>query len=148
MAEYSMADEPQQYTNADLDTAETLLIAAGQPELAKALRFYTEGNRNMVQGVWGQSFVNSFEQLIDKQTKTIAEAVTVAVRQEVAAQMSPFHSRLERAETAITELYRETLQGRLTAARRSQLTSVVEEVEANLDLLRALPGWKSESSRP
>ena len=148
MAEYSMADEPQQYTNADLDTAETLLIAAGQPAIAVALRRYTEGQRNMMQGVWGQSFIASLQGIIDKQTEAIAEAVTVAVRQEVAAQMSPFHDRLERAESAITDLYRETLQGRLTAARRGQLTSVVEEVEANLDLLRALPGWKSESSRP
>lgn len=146
-----MGSESQQYTNADLDTAETLLIEAGQPAIAVALRRYTEGQRNMMQGVWGQSFIASLQSIIDKQTEAISQAVTVAVRQEVAAHLSPFHERLERAESAITDLYRETLQGRLTAARRGQLTSVVEEVEANLELLRSLPGWKvreSESSRP
>jgi DNA repair ATPase RecN len=52
------------YTNADLDAAEFAFIAAGLPEHARALRQYTEGIRNLVQGEWGQSFVGSLARIL------------------------------------------------------------------------------------
>lgn len=82
------------YTNADLDAAESRLVAAGRGDEAAALRQYTEGIRNLVQGVWGQSFVLSLETMIERQSATIAAAVASAVRLEVAAALSPFQQDL------------------------------------------------------
>lgn len=59
-------DEDDDYRNMDLDTAEALVIAAGRPELAPALHAHAHGVRNLVQGEWGRSFVNSLESLLTK----------------------------------------------------------------------------------
>jgi len=68
-----MTDE--EYTNMDLDTAEELLIHAGRPELAQALRFQAQGVRNLVQGEWGASFVNSLDGLLEKHVNVILEEI-------------------------------------------------------------------------
>ena len=54
------------YSNLDLETAERMVIAAGKPELAPALRAHADGVRNLVQGEWGKSFVGSLENLLVK----------------------------------------------------------------------------------
>ena len=61
------------YTNLDLDTAEELLIAAGRPELAAALRYQAQGVRNLVQGEWGQSFIASLEGLLTRHIQPLAD---------------------------------------------------------------------------
>lgn len=68
-----MSDEP--YTNLDLDTAEELLIAAGKKELAVALRYQAQGVRNLVQGEWGQSFVNTLESVMDTRVVNVLSSV-------------------------------------------------------------------------
>jgi len=72
-APLSNGDEP--YSNLDLDTAEELLIHAGKPELAKALRYQTQGIRNLVQGEWGSSFVNALENVMDTRVVSVLTSV-------------------------------------------------------------------------
>lgn len=67
--------EEEPYTNLDLDTAEELLIAAGKKELAVALRYQAQGVRNLVQGTWGQSFVNSLETIMDTRVVSVLASV-------------------------------------------------------------------------
>lgn len=74
------------YTNLDLDTAEELLIAAGRPELAKALRYQAQGVRNLVQGEWGQSFVNTLDSMLALHLQPIAKEMA-ALRSEVATRL-------------------------------------------------------------
>lgn len=59
-----MTEKKEPYTNLDLETAEQLLIAAGQPELAQGMWHYTQGWRNYVQGEFGQSFVDAFDRVV------------------------------------------------------------------------------------
>jgi hypothetical protein len=66
-------DEP--YTNLDLDTAKAMMIAAGQPDIARALQYQADGVRNLVQGEWGQSFVRSFEDVLARHIGPLAEEV-------------------------------------------------------------------------
>lgn len=66
-----MSDE-EEYTNLDLETAEQLMFAAGKPELSKALHHHAHGVRNLVQGEWGKSFVNSLEDLLIKHIDPLA----------------------------------------------------------------------------
>lgn len=54
----------EDYTNMDLATADELLVQAGYPAIAKALRFQTQGNRNLIQGEWGQKVVSAFENIL------------------------------------------------------------------------------------
>lgn len=61
------------YTNLDLDTAEQLLIAAGQPGQAAAMRQMTQGWRNMWQGEFGQSFVDAFDRVVAKHIEPLVE---------------------------------------------------------------------------
>jgi len=76
-----VSDEP--YTNLDLDTADELLIAAGRPELAKALRYQTQGVRNLVQGEWGQSFVNTLENLMDTRVVSVLTSVQLRLDEQI-----------------------------------------------------------------
>lgn len=68
-----MSDD--EYTNLDLETAEGLLYAAGKPELAKALHHHAHGVRNLVQGEWGRSFVNSLDDILGKHVTVLSEQI-------------------------------------------------------------------------
>ena len=65
------------YTNLDLDTAEQLLLDAGRPDEAAALRRYSHGIRNMMQAAVVPGFVRTLEIVVSKQigalTASIAE---------------------------------------------------------------------------
>lgn len=76
--------QDEAYRNLDLDTAEQLLIAAGKPELATALYHQAQGVRNLVQGEWGKSFVNSLEGLLTKHIQPLetGQAGILAVVEE------------------------------------------------------------------
>lgn len=76
-----MTDEP--YTNLDLDTAEEMLIVAGKPELAKALRYQAQGVRNLVQGEWGTSFVNALENIMDTRVISVLTSVQQRLDQQI-----------------------------------------------------------------
>jgi DNA repair ATPase RecN len=69
MEDYTPENAPlssngDEYTNLDLDTADELLVQAGHPSIAKALRYQTQGNRNLIQGEWGTKVVNAFENIL------------------------------------------------------------------------------------
>jgi len=74
------------YTNLDLETAEELLRAAGKPELAEALGYHANGVRNLVQGEWGKSFVNSLEGLLVRhiQPLVVGQGQLLAAQEESA----------------------------------------------------------------
>ncbi len=72
------------YTNLDLDTADELLVAAGRPELAKALRHQTQGVRNLVQGVWGQSFVATLDNIMDTRVVSVLASVQARLDEQIA----------------------------------------------------------------
>jgi hypothetical protein len=76
-----MTDEA--YTNLDLDTADELLIAAGRPELAKALRYQTQGVRNLVQGEWGRSFVNTLDNIMETRVVNVLASVQLRLDQQI-----------------------------------------------------------------
>jgi hypothetical protein len=67
----------EKYTNLDLDTAEELLVAAGQPEIAKALRLQTQGMRNMMQGEWGLAFMNALDTVLERRLQAYEENNTL-----------------------------------------------------------------------
>lgn len=71
-----MTDE-EDYTNADLDMADEMLVSAGFPAIAKALRFQTQGNRNLIQGTWGMQVVEAFQNIL--QVQVVAALATVQV---------------------------------------------------------------------
>ena len=75
-----MSDE---YTNLDLDTADELLVASGHPEIAKALRFQTQGNRNLIQGEWGKSFVNALENIMDTRVVNVLTSVQQRLDEQI-----------------------------------------------------------------
>ncbi len=75
--------EEQPYTNLDLDTAEELLIQAGKPELAVALRYQAQGVRNLVQGTWGQSFVNTLENVMDTRVVSVLASVQARLDEQI-----------------------------------------------------------------
>lgn len=76
-----MSDEA--YTNLDLDTAEEMVIAAGKPELAKALRFQAQGVRNLVQGEWGGAFVKTLENIMDTRVISVLTTVQQQLDQQI-----------------------------------------------------------------
>jgi DNA repair ATPase RecN len=70
------------YTNLDLDTAEEMVIAAGKPELAKALRYQAQGVRNLVQGEWGGAFVKTLENIMDTRVISVLTSVQQRLDQQ------------------------------------------------------------------
>jgi hypothetical protein len=96
-----MTDKP--YTNLDLDTAESLLIAAGSPEQAKAMRHYTEGWRNYIQGEFGQSFVDAFERVMIQQITPLAREIG-GLRGDTAALQAEFRSGLSSVQATVSTL--------------------------------------------
>jgi hypothetical protein len=73
-----VSDKKEEYTNFDLDTADELLVAAGYPSIAKALRHQTQGNRNLIQGEWGSRVVEAFENIL--QARVVAVLTSVQQR--------------------------------------------------------------------
>lgn len=59
-------------TNLDLATAEKMLIEAGAVEQAAALKFYTEGIRNMMLGVIAPNFERALEQILVKHVDVLS----------------------------------------------------------------------------
>jgi len=101
------------YTNLDLDTAEALLRAAGKAELAEALNYHANGVRNLVQGVWGSSFVNSLEMLLVKHIQPLSNGqdTLLAAQEETARGLKKLLdefiiviNRIERLETQQTHI--------------------------------------------
>jgi len=88
-----VSDSKEPYTNLDLETAENLLIAAGKPELAKALGYHKDGVRNMIQGEWGNSFINSLNTLLKTHIGPLAEDVA-GLRTEVATRLGKIETDL------------------------------------------------------
>lgn len=77
-----MTERDEPYTNLDLDTADEILVAAGQPAIAKALRYQTQGNRNLIQGEWGMQVVSSFEKILNVQVVTALANVQQTLDQQ------------------------------------------------------------------
>lgn len=120
-----MSDKP--YTNADLDAAEDRLVGLGRDGEAAALRHYTQGIRNLVQGEWGQSFLGALESISARQAQTIVGALQgdlLALRGEVGALGEQFHSEVK------------TLSERMDAseADRRQINERLDRIERLLSL--------------
>jgi hypothetical protein len=75
-----MSDEP--YTNMDLETADQILISAGHGEIARALKYQTHGNRNLIQGEWGMKVVSAFEQILQVQVVKALASVQQTLDQQ------------------------------------------------------------------
>lgn len=95
------------YTNLDLITAEELLRAAGNPGMADALNHHANGVRNMIQGIWGTSFIKSLEGLLVKHIDplTVGQGTLLAAQEETArglkklsSEFATVISRIERLE--------------------------------------------------
>ena len=97
----------EEYTNLDLDTAEELLITAGKPELAKALRYQAQGVRNLVQGEWGLAFVGALE--------SISKANTERILAEVATRLDEITSYVQQSVTIGRESKEIALRSEKTA---------------------------------
>ena len=126
-----MSDEP--YTNLDLDTADELLVAAGRPELAKALRYQTQGVRNLVQGEWGQSFVNTLENLMD--TRVVSVLTSVQLRLD--EQISIVQQLVTMVREANATAHEALTVAKAGAARSGKNEADIEALSARLDLFEA-----------
>ena len=143
--------ENDPYTNLDLDTAEQMLIAAGKPELAMALRHQAQGVRNLVQGEWGMSFVTALESVVAKHVGPLAEQVN-GLRRDVQQSAAESVRRLGKLEADAKELR----DGQLAASSRldvhDQRLAEIEQLlrerpeqrriehQALLDAIRAVRG--------
>lgn len=125
-----MSDD-KQYTNADLESAENALIAAGAREQAKALRQYTEGIRNFVQGEFGQSFVDAFDRVVGKHVDPLAEQIG-GLRDDNQVLQAEFHTGLSGIQDTVSALI-ETVDGLEVGQREGQ-----EDRKAIHDELAAL----------
>lgn len=77
----------------------------------------------------------------DKERLTL-EVYNEALYKNLGNVLTTLQSVQDELHAYVETMNAQILQGRLNAERRGQLTSVVEEVEDNLPILRALPGWK------
>jgi DNA repair ATPase RecN len=96
------------YTNLDLDTAEELLIAAGKPELAQALRYQAQGVRNLVQGAWGQSFMTALDTVLERRLQAYNDEHTIL--------LAGVQNSLQLLNTTVAEVLH-TAQQALTVAK-------------------------------
>jgi len=131
-----MTEKP--YTNLDLDTAESLLIAAGSPEQAKAMRHHTQGIRNFIQGEFGQSFVDAFERVMEKHITPLSEEIH-GLRTDVQQSAAESAARLGKLEEGQERLAGEVadLAGRMSAseADRKDMHHRLARLEAVNDRL-------------
>ena len=122
--------------------AEQLLIAAGKPELAKALYYQAQGIRNLVQGEWGKSFVNSLEnilqtyvitalagvqQSLDQQHDLVQRILTA--HQETARGLKKLQSEVKTLKDGQTRISREVAD--LDARHKEQWAEVIERLDAD-----------------
>ncbi len=107
-----------EYTNLDLDTADELLVAAGHPSIAKALRLQTQANRNLVQGEWGKSFANSLDVILGKHVKVLSDEIG-GLRGDTNALQAEFHAGLSTIHSTVSTLV-ETVDGLQAAADHLQ----------------------------
>lgn len=112
----------EDYTNMDLDTADEILVAAGHPSIAKALRFQTQGNRNMIQGEWGQSFVNALDTIMEKRIVTQLTNVQISLDRILGSVIAADKT----AQQALTV-------AKAGAARLGKLSTEVKVVKKALD---------------
>jgi hypothetical protein len=91
------------YTNLDLDTAESMLVGSGNPEQAKAMRYYTQGMRNFIQGEFGQSFVDAFERVMVRHIGPLTTEIG-GLRGDTAALQAEFRDGLRRVQTTVSTL--------------------------------------------
>lgn len=127
----------------DLETAQQLYIAAGQPEQARAAGFVIDAVRNTVQGEWGQSFVGSLEKLLithiaplvvsQKETQDGVAALSAQFQEDVKA----LTARLDRKRGEIDEIKRD--QAAL-AHEQSVLAREQVDLAARLARLEAAHG--------
>lgn len=134
-----MSDE---YTNLDLDTADELLIAAGQPAIAKALRYQTQGNRNLIQGEWGMKVVEAFEHILQERVVAVLADVQTSLDKQIGLVQQVLTAHKENARGL-------KKHGRQIAALTRRVTALEENnmrlaaLEAAIALLRAgvtMPG--------
>jgi hypothetical protein len=139
-----MTDSQEPYTNMDLDTAEELLIQAGKPELAVALRYQAQGVRNLVQGEWGKSFIKSLDDLLAVHIRPIPSAI-VDLRTEVATRLKKLeagqrlYNKKLKAQDERHEGQIKDIIGRLDH-KRTELDQIQRE-------LAELKAWKQAQER-
>lgn len=141
-----MTDEP--YTNLDLDTAEQMLIDAGQAEQAGALRRYQQGIRNMMQTVVVPGFQNAVEGMLVREIGKLAHHLESSDRarfernheidvrfdtllsavQGVADSMGKQGKRIDTIETVVSVLAAE-FETYTAASRRHEIDALKETVE-------------------
>lgn len=127
-----MTDEP--YTNLDLDTAEALLISAGRPELAQALRYQAQGVRNLVQGEWGGAFVRTLENVMDTRVVNVLASVQQRLDQqiELVQQILTAHKETVRGLKKVQGQMRESQED------RRAIHTEVAEVKADMELMKTV----------
>lgn len=122
-----------EYTNMDLDTADEMLVAAGHPAIAKALRFQTQGNRNLIQGEWGSRVVSAFENILQAQVVNVLTNVQLRLDEQIALAQQILTTAKEAQKTA-----RQALSvSKAGAARLGKLETRMDASEADRIDLRA-----------
>lgn len=141
------------YTNMDLDTADELLVNAGHPAIAKALRFQTQGNRNLIQGEWGSRVVGAFEHILNTRVVDVLASVqstldhqhdlvqqilamqkasdanakrALAVAKETGRGLKKLNDRVERIEASIATLGHDVLIKELNRSTRLRNVAFIE----------------------
>lgn len=130
-----MTENNDEYTNLDLDTAEEMLIAAGNTELAQALRFQTQGVRNMMQTALVPSFQKAVEDILAKGMQQLRDDIG-----EVAKQQAKIEKRQIQADKAVQNWrveVREELTNRFNAFGE-ELTGLMEAVRSLGGLMTGL----------
>jgi hypothetical protein len=134
----------------DLETAQQLYIAAGQPDQARAAGFVIDAVRNTVQGEWGIAFVNALDGLLIKHIDPLSEQIG-GLRGDNAALQAEFRAGLSGVQASVSDLA-ETLNEHSTrldahAARLATLEETQTQHGARLDahdrILKTLADWRA-----
>lgn len=128
--------------NLDLETAEALLIAAGKPELAQALRFQAQGVRNLVQGEWGKAFVGSFEGLLVRHITPLVEgqAELLSGQKETHSSVTALSEHFQALSEIVDQL--ETGYHNLNERHAGQIQTLTSDIASIKSVMEARPAQR------
>jgi chromosome segregation ATPase len=125
----------------DLDTAQRLYIAAGQPEQAKAAGFLIDAVRNTVQGEWGTAFVNSLEGMLVRHITPLVEGQkeTLSGIAALSVQFQTLAETVDGLQTAMHESQedRRVIHEELAEVKSQLTTYIAGSKRGELEVLKA-----------
>ena len=112
------------------------MISAGRPELANALRYQAQGVRNLVQGEWGLSFVNTLEKVMDTRVVSVLTSVQARLDEQISlvAQLLAVHKETARGLKKLQAQMKESQGDRRKIHQEvANVKSEVAAIQARLD---------------